>query len=413
MLIFIENVRQGLAALRAHRLRAFITASIVAIGITALVGILTSIDAMSESITSTMTRFGARSFTINNVKSVERRGRRSSFDPITFSQSNLFKQMYRSDAQVSLAVNANFNAKLRYLNLETNPNIRVLGVDENYLIASSYGLAAGRNFTYEEIHLGMPLAILGSDVLKQLFGARYQKGIAVGREVNIDGSRFKVIGELEKKGSSLGMSGGDRMVFLGIRKTREVFQTAENNVAITVLSKKVENLDADMAEARQVLRRVRRLRPNDNDDFSMTRSDALAKDVTNQLSMVTGVGVLIAVITLLGAAVSLMNIMLVSVTERTREIGLRKSLGATAKAIRNQFLVEALVICQIGGLAGIILGIFLGNAVGHFLGSGFIAPWFWMLMALVVCVIVGLVAGLYPANKASQLNPIDALRHDG
>ncbi len=324
-----------------------------------------------------MTRFGARSFNINNVKSVERRGRRSSFDPITFSQSNLFKQMYRSDAQVSLAVNANFNAKLRYLNLETNPNIRVLGVDENYLIASSYGLAAGRNFTSEEIHLGMPLAILGSDVLKQLFGARYQKGIAVGKEVNIDGSRFKVIGELEKKGSSLGMSGGDRMVFLGIRKTREVFQTAENNVAITVLSKKVENLDADMAEARQVLRRVRRLRPNDNDDFSMTRSDALAKDVTNQLSMVTGVGVLIAVITLLGAAVSVMNIMLVSVTERTREIGLRKSLGATAKAIRNQFLVEALSHLPNWWPCGYYFGHFLGECRWAF-------SWKWFHRTLVL-----------------------------
>lgn len=413
MRLLLENVRQGIAALKAHRLRAFITASIVAIGITALVGILTSIDAMSSSITSTMTRFGARSFNINNVKAVERRGRRSKFDPITFSQATLFKQLYRANADVSLAINANFNAKVRFNSFETNPNIRVLGIDENYLIASSYGLAAGRNFTSEEIHLGMPLAILGSDVLKQLLGVRYKKGVLVGEEIAIDGTRFKVIGELDKKGSSMGMSGGDRMVFLGIRKTREVFQSAENNVAITVLSEEVENLDKDMAEARQVLRRIRRVRPTDADDFSMTRSDALAKDVTNQLSMVTGVGVLIAIITLLGAAVSLMNIMLVSVTERTKEIGLRKSLGATAKAIRNQFLVEALVICQIGGVAGIILGISLGNIVGHFLGSGFIAPWLWMIIALIVCVIVGLVAGLYPANKASQLNPIDALRHDG
>ena len=399
--------------MKSHRLRAVITASIIAIGITALVGILTSIDAMGNAITKTMTRFGARSFTITNNISVSQYGRRNSYEDLSYAQSTQFRDLFDNPATVSFAINAGFNSRLRFNSAETNPNIRVLGVDENYLTVSSFELSGGRNFTPEDIHLGMPWVILGSDVLVQLFGVDATPGASIGKEVSIDGIPFRVIGELAKKGSSFGMSGGDRQVFIGIQKARQVFTKAQNNVTITVLSPKVDDLDADMIQATNVLRRVRRLRPSDPSNFTMTRSDALANDVKQQLSMVSGVGVLIGIITLLGAAVSLMNIMLVSVTERTKEIGLRKSLGATSVGIRNQFLIEALVICQIGGIAGIILGIGLGNAVGFFLGSGFIAPWFWIFVALIVSLLVGLVAGIYPANKAAKLNPIEALRHDG
>jgi putative ABC transport system permease protein len=411
--IIVEHIRQGISSLKSHRLRAVITASIIAIGITALVGILTSIDAMGNAITKTMTRFGARSFTITNNISVSQYGRRNSYEDLSYAQSTQFRDLFDNPATVSFAINAGFNSRLRFNSAETNPNIRVLGVDENYLTVSSFELSGGRNFTPEDIHLGMPWVILGSDVLVQLFGVDATPGASIGKEVSIDGIPFRVIGELAKKGSSFGMSGGDRQVFIGIQKARQVFTKAQNNVTITVLSPKVDDLDADMIQATNVLRRVRRLRPSDPPNFTMTRSDALANDVKQQLSMVSGVGVLIGIITLLGAAVSLMNIMLVSVTERTKEIGLRKSLGATSVGIRNQFLIEALVICQIGGIAGIILGIGLGNAVGFFLGSGFIAPWFWIFVALIVSLLVGLVAGIYPANKAAKLNPIEALRHDG
>ena len=286
--------------MKSHRLRAVITASIIAIGITALVGILTSIDAMGNAITKTMTRFGARSFTITNNISVSQYGRRNSYEDLSYAQSTQFRDLFDNPATVSFAINAGFNSRLRFNSAETNPNIRVLGVDENYLTVSSFELSGGRNFTPEDIHLGMPWVILGSDVLVQLFGVDATPGSSIGKEVSIDGIPFRVIGELAKKGSSFGMSGGDRQVFIGIQKARQVFTKAQNNVTITVLSPKVDDLDADMIQANNVLRRVRRLRPSDPPNFTMTRSDALANDVKQQLSMVSGVGVLIGIITLLG-----------------------------------------------------------------------------------------------------------------
>jgi putative ABC transport system permease protein len=410
--MLLENINQGIGAIKSHRLRAVITASIIAIGITALVGILTSIDAMGDAITQTMTRFGARTFTVTNAISVSSYGRRAMYEELSYEQAQQFKSMMDSNTLVTFSINANFNAKLSHFNAETNPNIRVLGVDEQYLSVSSFELSGGRNFTTEDIFMGMPWIILGADVGIQLFGTMSAAHNAIGQEVSVDGVPFKVIGILAKKGSSFGMSGGDRQVLVGIQKVREVFSKAQNNVTITVLGSNVNLLDEEIWKATQILRRIRRLKPNDEDNFTISRSDAMANDVKEELSMVKSVGMLIGFITLLGAAVSLMNIMLVSVTERTKEIGIRKSLGASKKSIRNQFLVEALVICQIGGAAGIVLGILLGNAVGIMLGGRFIAPWFWMVMAFCISMLVGLIAGIYPAQKAARLNPIDALRHE-
>lgn len=410
--MFVENIRQGFGSLKSHKVRAVITASIIAIGIAALVGILTSIDAMNSAISKTMSKMGSQSFNISNRVSVERFGVADDFKAITYEQAHQFENYFGSKLPVSLSLNASFNSKIKFRGEETNPNIKILGVEEDYLKTANYEIDAGRNFTPNDIRMNLPLAVIGSDIVNDLFLESDLVGRSIGKTISIDGKPFKVIGELKKKGSSMGMSGGDRLVFIPIHNARQSFASVYDNCNISVLVNKVEELEPEMNDAYTFMRRIRRLKPSDPDNFMITKSDALAKDAQKNMAMVSGVGTLIGIITLLGAAVSLMNIMLVSVTERTREIGLRKALGATSKNIRNQFLLEAIVICQLGGLGGIILGLLLGNLVALGLGSGFIAPWNWIVMAFIVCIVVGLVAGLYPASKASKLDPIEALRHD-
>ena len=413
MSLFIENIRQGIGSLKSHRLRAVITSSIIAIGITALVGILTSIDAMNNAISKTMSRMGSQSFTISNRLRVERFGVPADFPNIHYDQAHQFENYFGNKFPVSIALNASFNSKVKCNHLETNPNIKVIGIEEDYLKTSNYEIDAGRNFTPNDIRMNLPLAIIGYDIRNDLFKSSDIPGRSIGEIISIDGKPFKVVGELKKKGSSMGMSGGDRLVYIPIHNARQSFASVTDNCTITIQVDNVQELDAEMNESYTLMRRIRLLKPADNDDFSIVKSDALAKDAKENMAMVSGVGTLIGIITLLGAAVSLMNIMLVSVTERTREIGLRKALGATSINIRNQFLIEAIIICQLGGIGGIILGLLLGNLVALGLGSGFIAPWAWIIMAFVVCIVVGLLAGLYPANKASKLDPIEALRHDG
>lgn len=413
MSLFVENIYQGLGSIRAHASRAIITALIISIGIAALVGILTSIDAMKIAVTKTFSKMGSQSFTIRNSGGLKRYGEADEKDPISFNQAWEFqKRMDEGQATVSLQVNADFTAKASFQSIETNPNIRLLGVDADYLKTAHYVLESGRTFTDNEIENAVPVAVVGSEIVNKLFPNDAKIGRALNQRIRVNGKTYVVVGQLKTKGSSMGMSGGDRIVFLPITRAMRDMKISRENCIISVSVDDAIDLESSLNEAYTTMRRIRRLKPEAADDFVLLESSALAKEALENIGMVTVVGTAIAIITLFGAAISLMNIMLVSVTERTREIGLRKALGATAKQIKNQFLVEAVVICQIGGLGGIILGLIIGNLVGLALGAGFVAPWEWMLLALVVCVIVGLLAGLYPAKRAAKLDPIEALRFD-
>ena len=368
---------------------------------------------MQIAVTKTFSKMGSQSYTIRDASGVRRFGEANDSEPIKFDQAWEFqKRMEAQGATVALQVNADFTAKASFQSAETNPNVRVLGVDADYLKTANYDLESGRTFTDNEVNHAVPVVVVGQEILEKLFPGSQRKDRALNQVIAVNGKPYRVIGQLQSKGSSMGMSGGDRVIFLPVNRARRDMKLASDNCVITVAVDAVIDLEGSMSEAYSMMRRIKRLTPADEDNFLIQQSSALAKEALENIKMVSGVGTVIAIITLLGAAVSLMNIMLVSVTERTREIGLRKALGATAKQIKNQFLVEAVVICQIGGLGGIVLGLIIGNLVGTALGAGFVAPWEWMLLALVVCVVVGLVAGLYPAQKASKLDPIEALRFD-
>jgi putative ABC transport system permease protein len=409
--LVFENIRIAMTSIRSQSLRTFLTIMIIALGIMALVGILTAIDVIKEGLTSNFTSMGANTFNIRNRASNVRMGKGKSKTPvfkvITYQEALEFKEGFHFPARVGISCIGSRASTVKAGKLKTNPNITVFGGDENYLITAGYELSEGRNFSVTEISSGANVAIIGQELKKNLF----PKKSPIDKEISVGALKVKVIGLTKEKGSSFGF-GGDKIVLLPVKNVRQHLGNPSMSFVINVLALSPEMINQTLEEARGVFRIVRKLKIKDQANFEITKSDNLSAMLIDNLSFVSVAATLIAIITLIGAAIGLMNIMLVSVTERTREIGVRKAIGATSSTIRNQFLIEAIVICQLGGMFGIILGILMGNGVSMYFDQGFIIPWAWMILAAILCLVVGLLSGLIPAIKAAKLDPIDALRFE-
>jgi putative ABC transport system permease protein len=273
---------------------------------------------------------------------------------------------------------------------------------------SAYELSSGRNFSLNEIRNGENVVIVGNDVVEKIFGDNTNP---LEKMVSIGSYKYRVIGVLKSRGNTFGFA-GDNQCLIPVANVKKNFATARTEYSINVRVDKTDALDDAISEAKGLLRIIRQDSPGEPDSFEIVKSDSLAEELIGLMSGITIGGILIAVITLLGASIGLMNIMLVSVTERTREIGVRKSIGASSKTIKRQFLIEAIVIGQIGGLIGIVLGILVGNLAAKVLGAPFSIPWMWIIFGVVICFLVGLVSGYYPASKAAKLDPIEALRYE-
>ncbi len=407
-----ENIKLSLSAIRSQLLRTSLTVLIIAIGITSLVGTLTSIDALKSSINSNFASMGATTFTIRNREMSIRIGdngkRPKAFKNITYQEALRFKKEFSFPAVTSLSTFASGAVTMKYLSKKTNPNMRVLGSDENYMITSGYELEKGRNFSPQEVQFGANVAIVGKDIVDALFT---EKEDPLDKIISIGNGKYKIVGILKSKGNSIGFS-GDKQAILTLNNVRQYFSTPNMTFTISVMCSDSQLMEAAIGEATGAFRVIRKLNTKSKDNFEITKSDNLASMLIENMSMVTLGATFIGIITLMGAAIGLMNIMLVSVSERTREIGIRKAVGATKKVIRSQFLVEALVICQLGGLLGTILGIAIGNLMALLFGISFIIPWIWIFMSIILCFFVGTISGIYPAIKASQLDPIEALRFE-
>lgn len=408
----LENIKVALESVYANWLRGILTMIIIAFGIMALVGILTAIDAAISSLSDSLSSVGANTFSIERVDMEvgNRRGRQSKrSEPFTYDQAMDFADRYRFPAEVSVSFFAQGAAVVKYDDQETNPNTIVMGATANYLTAKAYEISAGRNFTSREATAGGLIAIIGSDLVEDLFQGNEE--LAIGKTINTGSLRLRVIGVTASRGSSFNQS-QDRRVIMPLQTAKRFYGGPRTNYDIMVAVRDPTRTEAAMAEATVTMRSVRRLKAGEPNDFEIENSGNLV-DIIKENTVALRLGAIsIGLMTLLGAAIGLMNIMLVSVTERTREIGVRKALGATSRNVLTQFLVEAAVICQIGGLLGIILGVLAGNIVTILTGSTFLIPWAWIGLALVICTAVGLLAGIYPAMRAAQLDPIESLRYE-
>ncbi|MCD4698094.1 MAG: ABC transporter permease [Bacteroidales bacterium] len=410
--LILENIRISLESIRSHLLRTILTVLIIAFGIMALVGILTSIDAIKYFLTENFTMMGANTFSIKNRSMQIQIGseveKARYYEPISFDEAMTFKENLDFPAYTSVYTFATHIATLKYKSEKTNPNVAVLGTDENYIVTSGNELSKGRNFSAHEVHYGSHVVILGSELEKKIFN---ENGDPIGKIISVGAGKYRVIGVLKEKGSSIGFS-GDRNCLLPLNNVRQYFSRSDRSYTINIMTENPDLLESAIGEATGLLRVIRATPLGEDNDFEITKSDRLVSMLLENLKYIRYAAIFIGAITLMGAAIGLMNIMLVSVTERTREIGIRKAAGATKRTIKNQFLAETIVIAQIGGLLGVILGIGIGNVLSMIIGSSFIIPWVWIVVGLTLCLFVAVISGYLPATKAARLDPIESLRYE-
>lgn len=411
---FWENIKLAFRSVRSNLLRTVLTLMIIAFGIMALVGILTAIDSAIYSLGSNLSSLGANTFSIEPSGDSGPRGHRGGKQtkrgaPISYKQAVAFKKNYQFPAKTAVSMWCSNTATLKYGDVKTNPNFLIFGGDENYLTGKGYTLKYGRNFTVKETQEGGYKTIIGYEVASTLFGGKPEN--ALNKVISAGNMKLKVIGVLEKRGSSMNES-QDRRIVIPLQTGKEYFGSPTRNYGILVAVKDPTRIESAIANATMIMRKVRNLKSSEGNDFSMEKSDGLISIIKENTVYFRWAAIGIGLITLLGAAIGLMNIMLVTVTERTKEIGVSKALGATRKSIVTQFLTEAVIICQLGGAVGIILGVIIGNVVSLIMGGAFLFPWLWILVAILTVTFVGLLSGMYPALKASRLDPIESLRYE-
>jgi len=405
-----EIVRMALAAVGAHKLRSFLTMSGIAIGVLSVIGVMTVIATLQKKIESNLNILGANSFVISKYPAVMGGGPHNHFTnrrDINLEQAERFRALMEDSKAVVGLVIRRGSRQAVYLDRKTNPNIILIGGDEHYTSVRDLQVDRGRNLTPEDANYGRAVCILGADVVTRLFPGEDP----LLKRIRMDGQTYLIIGTYAPKGTMFGQP-LDNLVVLPITRFLAVYGRAGRSIGITVQARSQAELDDTFNQAIGAMRLARGLKPEDPNDFDIVSNDSLIEMFNNATGIIKTGAFVISLIALLAAGVGIMNIMLVSVTERTKEIGVRKSLGARQRAILRQFLIEAVVISLLGGVCGILLGVGLGNLLGMLMAGEATIPLFWVVVGLFFCAGIGVVFGYYPARKAAKLDPIEALRFE-
>ncbi|WP_330442012.1 ABC transporter permease [Flavobacterium sp. C4GT6] len=407
-----ENTKIAFSSIKTQLLRTILTVIIIGVGIWALVGILATVKVLENTITGNFSAMGTNTFSISRYdfsQQIRQNDRTAKVNPnITYPQAKSFQDKYHfPGSAVSLSFTAASDIEVKYGSEKTDPEISVLGVDHNFIGNSGLETTSGRNFTTFDIQNNNYVCIVGSD---------FEKGLLkdvnpIGKTISIRGARFKVIGVLKEQGSTFG-NRQDLRVLLPIQVARSLFTAPNINYDIKVKTQNKDMLDGSIDEATITMRRVRKLNPVEDNNFGIARSDELLQRLMSQINILNYAAWCIGIITVFGSTIALMNIMLVSVTERTREIGVRKSLGAKKNTIAGQFLTETLIISFLGGLLGIVLGLLTGYGASLLMKTDFPMPWGATMAALTTIIVVTIISGAYPAVKAASLDPVESLRYE-
>ena len=404
-----ETLRLALSSLAANKLRSGLTMLGIAVGVFSVIGVMTVISGLRSNIETGLNVLGANSFQFSKYPAInfsDPRQRFANRKDVTFEQASRFKELMHQMANVSLVVRRG-NRRVTYHDRRTNPNIAMYGSDENFLTSRNFEVGIGRGIGADDVEFGRAVVVLGSEVVKRLF----VNEDPLGRMVRMDGQSYTIIGVLLEKGSAFGQS-QDNIAVTPLTNFLQNYGRAGRSIGINVQARDQASLDATQETAMGMMRLVRGLDPEDPNDFELFSNDTLIESF-NKVAGIVAVGAfVISAIALLASGVGVMNIMLVSVTERTKEIGIRKSIGAKKRNILTQFLIEAVLLSMVGGFAGITVGVIGGNIAAQFLNAAMVFPWGWAITGLTVCSAIGVGFGFYPAWKAASLDPIEALRYE-
>ena len=404
-----ENIDMALRAVRSNRLRSSLTIAIIALGITSLVGILTAVDSMDATLRDAYSRMGAGIINIRSLYSMPADMRRiRNSREISRAQAERFTDYYRTPATVTIFTTVLSGTRAEAGQKRTNPTTDVIATDGNYMKYNMLELSSGRSLSAADVEGGRFYCVIGDNVARTLFEAQEDP---VGQTVHISGRSYIIIGVAAPVGNNAGGS-MDGSILVPYTNALANLATSTPDFTIGILPDPSVSPETAATEAEMTFRAVRRLAPFDDADFRITRSEAVIEELNSTMRTLTIAAIVIGLVTLTGAAVGLMNIMLVSVRERTREIGTRKALGAASKRIKAQFLTESVIIGQTGGLIGIVAGILIGNIIAAVMQASFVIPWLWMLLAIALCMAVGILSGYIPAKRAAALDPIECLRYE-
>jgi putative ABC transport system permease protein len=400
-------------SLGVNKLRSFLTMSGITIGVFSVIGVMTVVSALRGSIESGLNVLGSNSFQFQKYPTGFSSGGRNRWKyqhrrNLTLEEGRRYEKLMEGTADViSVELYYRGIAQASYQNIKTTPDLRFLGCNPYFLITSSYTIDQGRNLTQSDVELARPVCLIGSDIVGKLFPAQS----ALGKPVKIAGHVYTVVGTLASRGSSFGQS-QDNCFLIPNTRFKMDYGSENLSASIATQSPSQEVYNETVEKAITAMRIVRGLKPEDENDFELFSNESLIASFAKVADAVSSGAFVISAIALLAAGVGIMNIMLVSVTERTKEIGIRKSIGARKVSILTQFLIEAVVISLAGGVAGIILGVAAGNGLAVMMHADIIFPWGWALAGLLVCSAIGVGFGFYPAFKASSLDPIEALRFE-